>query len=71
MKQVWASSPIAPLAPIAVPLSVAVELARVPRARVRWAIERGEIEARFRGWRCLVDYADLQGWIDALPADTE
>jgi hypothetical protein len=32
------------------------------------AIDNGELLARWRGRKCLVDYRDLREWFDALPS---
>lgn len=33
------------------------------------AIDNGEIRAKYRGRKCLVDVADLKAWFDALPSE--
>lgn len=57
------------ITPIAVPRSEAAALVGLSDRELKRAIDDGEIRSRYRGRKCLVDYADLREWFDALPAE--
>lgn len=59
------------VAPIAVPRAEAAALVGLSDRELKRAIDAGEIKARFRGRKCLVDVTDLREWYDALPAEKE
>lgn len=53
--------------PIAVPRPEAARLVGLSDKELKRAIDQGELEAHWRGRKCLVDYADLHAWYKALP----
>lgn len=57
------------ITPIAVPRSEAAALVGLSDRELKRAIDDGEVAARYRGRKCLVDYADLREWFAALPAE--
>jgi excisionase family DNA binding protein len=52
---------------IALPRPQAASLVGLSDRELKRAIDDGELEAHWRGRKCLVDYADLQTWYKALP----
>lgn len=57
--------------PIALPRPQAAALVGLSDRELKRAIDDGEIRVRYRGRKCLVDYADLREWFDALPAERQ
>lgn len=55
-------------APIGLPRPQAAALVGLSDRELKRAIDDGEIQARYRGRKCLVDYADLREWFDGLPS---
>lgn len=53
--------------PIALSRPKAAALVDLSDKELKRAIDDGELEAHWRGRKCLVDYADLQAWFKALP----
>jgi len=56
-----------PLRPIALARDDAASLVGLSDRELKRAIDAGEIEAHYRGRKCLVDYEDLIAWYRALP----
>lgn len=52
---------------IALPRPDAAALVGLSDKELKRAIDDGELEAHWRGRKCLVDYADLHAWYKALP----
>jgi len=52
---------------IAIPRPEAARLVGLSDKELKRAIDDGELEAHWRGRKCLVDYADLHAWFKALP----
>jgi excisionase family DNA binding protein len=55
--------------PIALPRPEAAALVGLSDRELKRAIDDGELSVRYRGRKCLVDYADLREWFDTLPAE--
>lgn len=56
--------------PIALPRPEAAQRVGLSDKELKRAIDDGELEAHWRGRKCLVDYADLQAWYKALPSQS-
>ncbi|KRC37541.1 hypothetical protein ASE15_05350 [Oerskovia sp. Root22] len=54
---------------IAVARPVAAALVGLSDRELKRAIDAGEIEAHYRGRKCLVDVEDLRAWYKALPTE--
>jgi excisionase family DNA binding protein len=57
------------VAQIGIPRPEAAALVGLSDRELKRAIDDGEIKVRYRGRKCLVDYADLREWFDNLPAE--
>jgi len=55
--------------PIGLPRPEAAALVGLSDRELKRAIDNGELRVRYRGRKCLVDYADLREWFDALPSE--
>lgn len=53
--------------PIAIPRPEAARIVGLSDKELKRAIDDGELEAHWRGRKCLVDFADLHAWYKALP----
>ena len=54
--------------PIAVTIPDAVKASGMSRSSIYLALKRGDLSARKAGRRTLISFADLQAYLDSLPA---